>query len=463
MTRILLVTALLTALVPSLSDAGEIAGMPSHLPPLTRPEYTFFLGNDFFAPGTNDDFRTQQIIATARIKDRWVLNMDHSMLTRADTIVGTPARTDLMSLSMGYEVLRRGDNRAATSITIGAGVRAAGNFEGARIQNGFHTLIETGTSFLPYTDTRRTDATIWALAEKHAILREASGHGLISGWDTGYWVRAGALATDGGQLDAVAGVYAIATRTNLDIWAGVRRDWREGYDADIVQIETAAEESKVAISYGLRWGPLVLETVHRLDSFASYGQVSFVTSADTRSRPTERDANGAVQVGLYLPHMMFQLGGRWHTHLLTDSNSDWRETVIVDFRGGQPQLDRDVTRFTESLQLTAGLEYSRQLWSGPEWLRIYAAASLGWRSEQLIGRGPLQGIRSASIGKAVLQVDAGLEVDAARIRNNWRHSLRFGLSGWLPEKSAVVTDGGMSVELHKPGASIAVVWVFNYH
>jgi hypothetical protein len=443
--------------------AGEISGLPPHLVPTISPDYTFYFGNDFLASGTTDDFRTQQLIAIANIKDRWVAVLDHSMLTRADAVSGPPARIDLMSLSLGYKVINDQSFERSKSLTLGIGARGVGNYEGARIQNGFHTLIESDTSFLPYATTRQTDATLWFMAERHQLLRSAKGKGLISGWDTGYWARAGALTTADGQVDGVAGLYAVASRPGFDLWLGLRQDWREGYSADIVQIETAAEESKTAISYGIRLGSLVIETVQRFDSSASYGQLSFVSSAATRKNPTGRRSRADVQLGLYLPHMMFQLAGRWHTRLLTGADSLWRESILVDLRGGQPQLGRDVTRFTETAQLTAGLEFSRPISDSVSWLRFYSAGSLGWRSEQLVGHGELDGVRSESIGKAVLQADVGLEIDAARIRSNWRHSLRFGLSGWLPAESVTVMDGGLASELHKPGASIAVIWTFNYH
>lgn len=460
-----LTTALAGAmnLFVSLAMAGEISGLPPHLAPTTSPDYTFYFGNDFLAVGTNDDFRTQQLIATVNIRDRWVAVLDHSILTRENAVSGTPARIDQMSLSLGYKLINDKSAEHSNMLTIGLGARGVGNYEGARMQNGFHALIESETSFLPYAPTRRTDATLWFVAERHHLIRPAKGNGLISGWDTGYWARAGALATSDGQFDGVVGLYAMASRPNFDMWLGLRQDWREGYHADVVQIETAAEESKTALSYGVRLGSLVLEVVQRFDSSASYGQLSFVSSSATRKQPTARQARADVQLGLYVPHMMFQLAGRWHKRIFTGTDSIWRESVLIDLRGGQPQLGRDARRFTKTAQLTAGLEYSRPISDSASWLRFYGAGSLGWRSEQLIGSGDLAGIRSESFGKAVLQADVGIEIDAARIRSNWRHKLRLGLSGWLPAESVTVFDGGLASELHQPGASISVVWAFSYH
>lgn len=443
--------------------AGEVSGLPPHLVPTTSPDYTFYLGNDFLATGTTDDFRTQQIIVTATLKERWFLLLDHSTLTATNPSSGPPARIDLMGLSLGYKLINEQSPDRNQSLMMGIGARGVGNFEGSRIQNGFHALIESETSTLPYAQTRQTDATLWALGEHHQILHKATGTGWVSGWDRGYWARGGALATTDGQFDAVAGLYAVASRPGFDLWLGVRRDWREGYNADNVQAETAAQESKMAISYGARLGAVVLEVVQRSDSEASYGQMSFVTSAATRKSSPERDVRGDLQLGLYLPHMMFQLAGRTHKRIFTDDNSIWRESILVDLRAGRPQLGRDITRFVDTVQVTAGLEFSRPMSPSSPWLRFYSAASLGWRREQLIGEGDLAGVRSESADKAVLQADIGIEIDTTSIRSNWRHSLRFGLSGWLPTESVVVTDGGLPSELQRAGASVAVLWTFDYN
>jgi len=160
--------------------------------------------------------------------------------------------------------------------------------------------------------------------------------------------------------------------------------------------------------------------------------------------------------------MMFQLAGRWPQRLLTDDNSVWRESLLVDLRAGQPQYGSDVTRFTRTSQLVVGLEFSRPVDASIPWLRYYTSGALGWRSEQLVGEGDLSGVKSAAIDKAVLQVDVGLEFDVTGIRSHWRHSLRFGLSAWLPSETVTVNAGGLASQLHKSGLSIGAVWNFSY-
>jgi len=452
-----------TLLASSQVSAGEISGLPPSLAPTTQPEYTFYFGNDFLTAGTNDDFRTQQLMASLRIKDRWRVVLDHSILTREHAESGPPARLDQMSLSVGYEWLRRVDASGRSAVSVGIGARGAGNYEGSRIQNGFHSLIESEVSFLPYASTREVDATVWAFGETHRVLRTARGDGVFSGWDTGYWARGGALATSDGQLDVVAGLYAIASRPGFDLWLGLRRDWREGYDSDLVQRETAAEESKLALSYGLRLGSIVMETVQRFDSYASYGQISFVSSPATRRNTTPGRTKSEFQLGLHMPHMLMQMAGRWHRPVFLNTSSQWRESITADLRGGQPQIGQDVNRYAETLQLTMGLEYSRRTAATPDWLRFYGAASIGWRTERFIGRGALSGVKSEAVGRAVLQTDLGVEVDAVRMGNNWRHKLRLGVSAWAPTESVTIMTGGEPTTLLEPGVAISVGWTFSYH
>ena len=57
-------------------------------------------------------------------------------------------------------------------------------------------------------------------------------------------------------------------------------------------------------------GALVLETVQRIDSSASYGQLSFVAAPQTRGKPTPEPVRADVQFALHMPHITFQVAGR---------------------------------------------------------------------------------------------------------------------------------------------------------
>jgi len=443
--------------------AGEISGLPAHLVPTVRPDYAFFLGNDFAAAGTNDDFRTEQMIASARLHASWLVVLDHSVFTREDLPEAERGRIDTLTLSLGYEFLHVDSGEQQTSVLAGLAVRGIGNYEGERIQNGFHRLIESDTEAIPYTDTRQTDPAAWALAQRYQLLRAASGDDFLNSWDVGYWARAGILATTDGQVDGVAGLYAVASRRQWDLWLGVRHDWRNGYDADFVLRDTAAEENKTAVSFGARFGALVLETVQRIDSSASYGQLSFISSPRTRGEATPDPVRADLQFTLQMPQVTFQAAARWYRRLFTSDGSPWGEAILAEIRGGEPQLGRDPSLFVDTSQLSLGLEWSRRATAQIDWVRFYTNAGIGWRREQLLGREELFGERSDSVDRAVLLAETGLEFDAARLSRQIRLRLRIGVTGWLPSSDAVVDVGGMAATIQEPGASVAIGWVFTYH
>ena len=445
------------------ANAGDISGLPPQLPPTVRPDYQFFLGNDFLVPGTNDDFRTQQLVTMARFNDRWLATLDISIFTNNNPLAAPPERIDTMSLSLGYDFVQNITATERTIVTAGVGVRGVGNFEGGRIQNGFHRLVASDLSPLPYSMTRRSDATIWSLAEHYRLIRDATRSGLFEGWKLGYWLRGGALVTADGQVDAVAGLYAVASRSHYDIWLGLRHDWRSGYNTDAVLHEAADQEQDIAVAWGVRFGSVVLESVYRLDSLASYGQLSFISTAETRKDRRSPDSKADLQFGLHLPHVLFQVAARYHYNLLIPETSVWRESYLVDVRTGQPQYGSDVTRFVETYQATLGIEWSRPVSQRSDWLRFYANISAGWRSEKLLEEESPLGEESTTVDRGVLVAGLGIEIFATPLGNHWQHSLRFGATGWKPSSSATVTVGATLLTIHQAGAAIVAAWTIDYH
>ena len=456
------ISAIFLCCLAGSSAAGEISGLPAHLAPTVRPDYAFFLGNDFAAIDTNDDFRTEQMIASARLRESWIAVLDHSILTRK-VAIDERGRIDTMTMSLGYELFSVDSSVQQTSVLAGLAIRMVGNFEGERIQNGFHRLIPSDTEAIPYTDTRQTDPAGWFLAQHYQRFLEATGDGFPSGWHIGYWARLGALATTDGQVDGIAGLYVVASRKQWDLWLGVRRDWRRGYDADFVLRDAAAEEDKAAVSLGVRFGALVFETVQRIDSSASYGQLSFISSPQTRGEATTDPVRADVQFTLHMPHITFQVATRWYHRLFTSGSSMWDEAILAEIRGGEPQLGRNAALFVDTSQISFGLEWSRPITGRTDWLRYFVSAGAGWRSEQLLGREALLGEESASIDRGVVLLETGVEFDAARLSKRSRFKLRLGVTGWRPTSDAVVDVGGTTATIQEPGASIVVGWVFAFH
>ena len=455
--------AMFVQVSPNLSVAGEISGLPSHLPPTIRADYLYFLGNDFAASGTSDDYRTEQMMVTGRFRESWLAVLDHSILTRDDLAAGDRARIDSMTLSLGYEFLRTDSDAQQGSFTGGVAVRGFGNYEGERIQNGFHRLVASDTDVIPYTITREIDAAAWFVAEYYRRLSAASGSGFWRRWDTGLWLRSGAFVSAGGYQDAVAGLYAVASRPAVDLWLGVRRDWRSRYDQDLVLEDTAAEENKFAVSFGVRFGALVIETVQRIDSAASYGQLSFLSSPETRRHAHASAGRFDGQLSLQLPHVTFQAAARWHRRLFTSTQSNWGEAAFAELRAGQPQLGRNPTLFVDTKQVSVGSEWFRAVSRELRWLRFYTSVGGGWRREQLLGRATRSGQKSKAIDRAVLTAECGIEVDAAVFSKQLDFRLRLGVTGWLPASEAVVNIGGTDEVIQRADASIVTGWVLSWH
>jgi hypothetical protein len=142
----------------TLAEAGEIPGLPPVLLPTIDGDFAINFSNDFLGRGGSvDDFRTQQIIITTKIDDRWLAVLDHSILTLTDS--PAPGRIDQLSGSLGYHLLYNGNANAIDRLTVGGGFRSVGDFAGERIQNGFHRLIGSNIDSLLYVNTSRTDVT----------------------------------------------------------------------------------------------------------------------------------------------------------------------------------------------------------------------------------------------------------------------------------------------------------------
>ncbi len=64
-------TLLLSVLAPMPGISGEISGLPPQLPPFIESDLAVTFSNDFLGRGGSvDDFRTQQIIISAKLSDR---------------------------------------------------------------------------------------------------------------------------------------------------------------------------------------------------------------------------------------------------------------------------------------------------------------------------------------------------------------------------------------------------------
>jgi hypothetical protein len=452
-TTLVYAASLLAALLwPHVGAAGEIAGLPGNLPPIIEKPLEFNFSNDFLGRGGSvDDFRTQQFIISATIKERWVATLDHSILTLDDP--DTPGRTDQLSASLGYRLFDQRNKTALNQLTAGIGLRSYGEFAGERIQNGFHRIIGSGVETHPYTDISQTDATAWVDAHRYALLRGSLGD--AEEWRAGYWLRGSALLTTDGQTDAALGVYGGVGRRNVDAWLGLRQDWRSGYDAAVLA-ETAAAEQDIALVFGLRWGPVVFETVQQFDNHASYGQLRLIASGFGSEHGSSEQSDFAIDTGVLLPDVHVWFAGRHSSEWMNRSDSIWRRSVFVSTTFGEPQFENDPTLYIRSVQLGAGIEWERPLEGWRGWASVYGSIGAGAREERLIGDVDRRGQKSESVSRGVALLALGMRINAGELIANWNYRLQIGLTAWLPFSEAQVQIEADTYRLQRPTLALTL-------
>jgi hypothetical protein len=443
------------------ASAGEIAGLRSQLVPTTDPDFSLNFSNDFLGRGGSvDDFRTAQIIVSAKLGDRWFALLDHSTLTLETAQLN--GRVDQLTGSLGYRFVDRQTASQITRVTAGSGFRAAGDYAGESMQNGFHRIVASEVTDLPYVDTGSVDLTLWLDADFYNRFHTSGGSGFFGGWKSGYWIRASSLVTSDAQWDGALGAYAVTSKNSIDAWLGVRRDWRSGYDQDFVQQATAAAEDDIAVVIGLRWGALVLETVQQINNEASYGQLKLVADGRQPFPRTGSVPRFSVEFGFVLPDVQVQLAGKFKSNLLVTPDSTWRESIFIDTRFGEPQYEDDTSIYVETRQLSVGMEWERQLPGALNWISAYGALGVGYRYEKLLGDGPLAGEVSGSVGKATATLGTGLRFAAAELGSGSRYRLQLGVTSWLPAGTSEVQFAGQSIRLLETGIGVVLGMTFDY-
>lgn len=425
--------------------AGEIAGLPANTPPYIDRPIEFSLSNDFLGGGgKSDDFRTGQFIITGTIRERWELTVDHSILTLKD--IDEPTRTDQLSVSLGYRVINRVSESSVTRLTTGLGYRGFGDFGGERIQNGSHQLMRSGVEIAAYSDLSQSDATAYADAHHMAWLRDAEGP---DDWRWGYWLRGSTLWASDGQLDAAVGAYAVASRRSVDLWLGVRHDWRSGYE-DPLLVEVAAQEEDLAVVFGLRWGPVIFETVQQLDNDASYGQIRLVAAGFGEERAGSKQSSFELGSEFVVPDVHLFVTGRWRAEWLNRSGTPWAKTLLVTAGYGEPQHDDDPMVYRRATQASLGLEWEKRLGGGDSWASVYGSLGLGWRRVRMFGDKDREGERSDSVSRGVAVGSLGVRFDGGELARGYNYRVQLGLTGWAPFDDAYLDLTGETYRVHEP-------------
>jgi hypothetical protein len=327
------------------------------------------------------------------------------------------------------------------------------------MQNGFHRLVDSRIVNLPYTGVDKTAATVWIDAEHYKQFHEPSGNGTFGDWRAGYWLRANSLLTTDGQWDGSAAAYIVASRNVIDVWFGLRRDFRTGYDDPVLR-ETAVAEDDLAVVLGARFGALVLETVQQINNEASYGQIRLVSSGYRSSRQSDAPTRYGIEFGFLLPDVQVQLSGRTRTGWDSKFGPLWPSFIVADLRYGQPQFENITAAYVQSEQIGLGLEWSRSLPRTNNWITWYGTLGAGWRSEQLVGDGALAGEKSAAVSRTVLTLASGLRFDAAELGSHWRLRIQTGISAWLPVSDADVKFAGEQFSIQNPTVGLFLGMTF---
>ncbi len=438
--------------------AGEIPGLPTPTLPNIPREAIVTLGNDLLAGGSTilDDSRTQQLMLETKLGDRWELALDHSILTyEAEGFELDWGRLDQLSGSLGYRLLQADESSGGLNFMVGAGFRSYGKYGGAEIQNGFHRLIGDRIFDLPYVETNREDLTLWLRGETHGDMPWDSLRNLFGEkGQVGYWVHATALATHDGQWDVTTAAHLTFSRAWFNAWLGLRADWREGYDRDLIQIATADSEETTYGVFGMRIGPLLLETQQSFESDKGFGRVSLIADINPTSRHRQPGLEYSLTAGVSVPEVNAVLQGRrefcgW---LRCDDRRRWR--LVGELRYGEPSINELTDRYVEVLQLGAGLELEQSFDAWPDWLSTYGWLGAGWREEQVRGDEFRTGQDSDSEDTAVLLGEIGFRATTVAVSERWALRLQAGLSGWLPAGDERVAFAGDTEELLSPGLGV---------
>lgn len=435
---------------PTAGVGGEIAGLPANTPPFIERPLEFAFSNDLLGRGGSiDDFRTQQFIITAELSERWEFTIDHSILTLVDA--DEPGRTDQLSASFGYRLFDSAGDASTNRLSAGIGVRSFGDFGGERMQNGSHQLVRSSVEVVQYTDLDRTDATVWADAQRFALIK---GDIESDEWRFGYWLRGSALWASDGQLDAALGAYGTAGKGKVDLWFGVRHDWRSGYEEPVL-IETAIAEEDLAAVIGLRWGPIVFETVQQFDNDGSYGQVRLVAAGFGEERRDAAQSRFALEAGITIPDVLLNVTGRWHADWLNRGSSGWRRALFVTMGYGEPQHDDDPMIYRRTVQAGAGIEWERAL-SDDGWASIYTSVGTGWRQERIFGDDERVGEESDKTSGAALLASLGWRFNSGELFADLHYRIQLGLSAWIPFSDAQLDMSGESFRVQEPSWAVTL-------
>lgn len=253
-------------------------------PPASRdlPAAWFGWGNDFFVTIPSryvDDYRTNRFTAGLGWQD-WFACLDHSLLTLLNPSEATPRwgetdpyapvrfgrrRIDELSLAVG----RRWEGGGALRwwAGLGPGLRLAGKFGGAGLQDSVHAGLGSVRQELPY---EREDPLASGYLHAHAGLRLQPWPGPLALRCDGTWVST-QRDEHQGRLGAALGWLG----AHGSLWAGYDLAVRSGTEPGSVAAAVARHEAGWWQVIGADWGPFTFQAAVNRTRGASEGILTF--------------------------------------------------------------------------------------------------------------------------------------------------------------------------------------------
>jgi hypothetical protein len=240
------------------------------------------------------------------------------------------------------------------------------------------------------------------------------------------------------------------------MWFGLRHDWRSGYEEHVLT-ETAFAEEDLAAVIGLRWGPIIFETVQQFDNKASYGQIRLVAAGFGEARAQAEQSKFALDANITVPDVLLNVTGRYRSDWLNRGDSNWQRSLFVMAGYGEPQHDDDPTVYRRTQQLAAGVEWERPLGAHDGWMSVYSSLGAGWRQERVFAyENKRVSEQSDTVSRGAVLAGLGLRFDSGELISRLNFRIQLGLSAWIPFSDAQLDMDGETFRVQRPLAAITL-------
>ena len=411
-----------------------------------------------------DDYRTNQFALQTVFAERWVVVIDHSMLTNKTSDLAPAGRSDEITATAGVLIDRgiytQGQDR--WWLAAGVGGRFAGHFLGEEAQNHLHRVLGYNEVDLPYAEDHGAGLAYasagWLWLERFP-LRIPSMTFLEHG-QFGLHTTAAALATTENQQQIEVGVALTAVGLDGAAWLGPRVRWGLGETLTAPAEAVAEREDGLWLDYGASAGGWFVSGGINLNDHTTLGAVGWAWQRPPGRVDALSPAAMEADIGFFggfTPGVQF----RWQPHWLRNAGPiGERAALLADYRFGEVETDDWGTDSLLSFnQAVVGMDLA---WSRPRpgWqFTPFVRGALGVRYEVVRERGPAPRFPEQSAATGVALGGVGLRLSWGRAIDR-AHSVRYGLAasydGWLPFDRAQAHNGADSDQYLRPGSGPGV-------